>query len=216
MLTEFQGNPLLEDFMAAFELRDEVREGSRESLLGYRQTWYLTEVMFELRKKYSFAIPDETAIQMLVALSPIVEIGAGNGYWAKILSEKGADIIAYDTHPPLHSKNYYFGKGCQYFDVFFGDACVSAQYPDRTLFLCWPPYNESMAEVALKNYTGNTLVYIGEDSWGCTGNKEFHEMREGKEWELVDGYQLCRWEGIYDRLFVYNRVNKTKKEEANG
>ncbi len=44
--------------------------------------------------KYSWALPNEELLTEIASRSPIIEIGAGNGYWASLLSKKGADIIA--------------------------------------------------------------------------------------------------------------------------
>lgn len=49
-----------------------------------------------LRAKYAFAVPSERALAAIVALDPIVEMGAGTGYWARCLQARGADVLAYD------------------------------------------------------------------------------------------------------------------------
>ncbi|TDH73203.1 uncharacterized protein CCR75_003075 [Bremia lactucae] len=49
-----------------------------------------------LAMKYSWAIPDERALQIIKSFGPIVEMGAGNGYWARLLQLRDVDIIAYD------------------------------------------------------------------------------------------------------------------------
>ncbi|CAH0473306.1 unnamed protein product [Peronospora belbahrii] len=48
--------------------------------------------------KYSWAIPDERALQIIKHYGPIVEMGAGSGYWARLLQLRGVNIIAYDLH----------------------------------------------------------------------------------------------------------------------
>ncbi|KAF4318472.1 hypothetical protein BBO99_00006974 [Phytophthora kernoviae] len=48
--------------------------------------------------KYSWAIPDERALQIIKHYGPIVEMGAGSGYWARLLQLRGVDIVAYDLH----------------------------------------------------------------------------------------------------------------------
>jgi hypothetical protein len=48
---------------------------------------------------YSEAVPTTEALRALQALSPIIEVGAGRGYWARLLSELGCDIVASDLHP---------------------------------------------------------------------------------------------------------------------
>ncbi|KAL3666792.1 hypothetical protein V7S43_008412 [Phytophthora oleae] len=48
--------------------------------------------------KYSWAIPDERALQIIKHYGPIVEMGAGSGYWARLLQLRGVDVVAYDLH----------------------------------------------------------------------------------------------------------------------
>ncbi|EGZ05756.1 hypothetical protein PHYSODRAFT_532741 [Phytophthora sojae] len=48
--------------------------------------------------KYSWAIPDERALQIIKHYGPIVEMGAGSGYWARLLRLRGVDVVAYDLH----------------------------------------------------------------------------------------------------------------------
>ena len=50
----------------------------------------------EAQEIYAWAIPDERALRICEAFSPIVEIGAGAGYWARLLRDRGVDVAAYD------------------------------------------------------------------------------------------------------------------------
>ena len=61
--------------------------------------WVRLEVLGEpLCKKYAWAIPDERALQILASFSPLIEIGAGRGYWARLLRDQGVDILAFDKY----------------------------------------------------------------------------------------------------------------------
>ena len=57
-------------------------------------------LLAELKHYYSFAIPSQLALEFMKDYSPICEMGAGSGYWAKLLADRGVDIIAYDTVLP--------------------------------------------------------------------------------------------------------------------
>lgn len=46
--------------------------------------------------RFSWAIPDERAIRILHHFSPVVEIGAGDGYWAGLVEAAGGDVLAFD------------------------------------------------------------------------------------------------------------------------
>ena len=50
---------------------------------------------------FSCAIPTEGALQAIADLKmPVVEVGCGSGYWARLLRGRGVDVLAYDLHPP--------------------------------------------------------------------------------------------------------------------
>lgn len=46
------------------------------------------------------AAPNAAAVAALAACSPLVEVGAGLGYWARCLRATGADVLALDVCPP--------------------------------------------------------------------------------------------------------------------
>jgi hypothetical protein len=168
------------------------------------------EMRDHLRARYAYAIPNDKALKLLVRFAPLVEIGAGVGYWCHLLRERGVDIIAYDQKPPKDTthRNGYFNYGgtvgTLWTDVRYGTAVKAREHPDRTLFLCWPPYDESMAAKALGYYAGSTVAYVGEGRGGCTGDTRFHNTLE-REWEEVDSCRIPQWDGIHDALVIYQR-----------
>jgi len=63
------------------------------------QAWMRLEILGEpLIKKYAWAIPDEKALKIVAEFGPIIELGAGLGYWAWLLQQRGVDIIAFDKY----------------------------------------------------------------------------------------------------------------------
>jgi hypothetical protein len=54
------------------------------------------QIRHHLSRKYAFGVPGNYALDCLARYEPLVEIGAGTGYWARCLRERGADIVAYD------------------------------------------------------------------------------------------------------------------------
>lgn len=154
-------------------------------------------------RKYAWAIPSDEAVQKLVSLSPVVEVGAGTGYWAKLVSEAGGDIRAFDSSPPKFGTNKYKHTEA-WFPVERGQANVTSRFAHRTLFLCWPPYNTGMATEAIRAYKGKTVVFVGESQGGCTGNDEFHDMLRDR-FDRVESISIPRWSGIHDYMTVWNR-----------
>jgi hypothetical protein len=148
---------------------------------------------------YSWAIPTEEVIQELLEYSPLVEMGAGGGYWSYLIDQMGGDIIAYDKAPHYNSQSQ-----CKWYEVHIGEEEVLTQHYDRTLFLCWPPYDNLMAYNSLKNYKGDTLIYIGESNGGCTGEDNLFKLLE-KEWSLYKELSIPTWGGVYDMVYIYKR-----------
>ena len=161
---------------------------------------------FDLQGKFAYAIPNQEAINTLVGLSPLVEIGAGTGYWASLLTQAGADIICYDEQPGFN----HWCKHDPYHAIAVGGPEQIALHADRTLFLCWPPMSP-MASQALQQYQGRHVAYIGEPEGGCTANDEFF-MLLGQAWQERCHVDLPQWYGLHDCLWVYERSAEVRSE----
>lgn len=156
----------------------------------------------ELINKYSYAIPNNEAIKAIIKYSPLIEIGAGHGYWAFLLSQAGADIIAFDDYSwfgktVLDSKNFYM-------NIEKANHKILKNHPDRNLLLCWPPPFDDMAYKCLKCFKGKYFIYIGEDYKGCTANDKFHEYVYDN-FITVEQIEIPTWSDFYDKLFIYKR-----------
>ena len=155
-----------------------------------------------LRKVYAYAVPCDEALDAIATLSQIVEIGAGTGYWARLLSERGADVTCYDTF----ESHFDGGMHGLYFEVRKGgpEKLRLKSNAGRTLFLCWPPYGDSMANKCLANYRGDTLVYVGEGEGGCTADGKFHEALYA-DWTEGRCITIPQWDLIHDYCWIYRR-----------
>ncbi len=174
--------------------------------LSGRSDFYIRHI---LTRKYSWAIPNEEALQAVAEAGPVVEIGAGTGYWAALMRARGADVIAYDKHPVESGGNHYHPASREsWTEIVNGDESSAAKHPDRTLFLSWPVYDEPVAYNALQAYKGNRVVYIGEGWGGCTGDDKFHNLLE-RDWNLEKSVDIPQWDGIHDWLRVFTRKTPT-------
>ncbi|MCW2935172.1 MAG: hypothetical protein JWM19_6134 [Actinomycetia bacterium] len=181
---------------------------------GLRNVLDLTAHRKELAAIFAWAIPDEAALAALGQLGPLLECGAGTGYWAAVLSDYGADIVASDLAGVPRSGPPYAGDGSParnsghrpWADVLAFDALSAVRaHPDRVLFLCWPPFDEdAVSYAALRAYPGSTLAYIGEGHGGPTGTVRFHRELAAN-WGIVEQAALPTWPGLRDRLVVYRR-----------
>jgi len=157
-------------------------------------------------KVYSWAIPNDKAITLLRHFSPLIEIGAGTGYWAWMVERKdGGKVYAYDT---WHSQ---YPASMKWVNVKRGGPAMIKHRRDATLFLCWPPYDTPMAWKCLTNYTGEFFLYEGEGTHGCTGDDDFH-AELSMSWNLKDMIAVPRWPGISDTLMLYKRIKKRSKK----
>lgn len=115
-----------------------------------------------LAERYSYVVPDAHSLEVLRSLDPIVEIGAGTGYWASRLIGVGVDIVAFDQAPPDGDlPNRYHAPTPTWTAVRHGDQTVLRDYSDRTLFLCWAPLFSSLGD-CLTYYGGSTIACIGD------------------------------------------------------
>ncbi len=156
--------------------------------------------------RYSWAIPNDEALDALVAVrKPFVEIGAGNGYWASLLAQRGVSVECHDRDPGKHihgstSKLWHpVAEG--------GPGNITDAHRDHALLLVWPPYDDPMATDALLQYMkagGTTVAYVGEGNWGCTGDDEYHRILDA-HWHLSECIPLPVWQGIHDNLYLYGR-----------
>jgi hypothetical protein len=127
-------------------------------LLGEVESDGLTD----LAQRYSYVLPDDRALAALAGLGPLVEVGAGTGYWASRLRARGVDIVAIDQAPPDGERlNRYHSRTVTWTEVIAGDQTKLARYSDRALFLCWPPLFSTLGE-CLAYYTGNVVAVVGD------------------------------------------------------
>ena len=172
-------------------------------------SWQANRVRQEMVRRYAWAVPNDQAIQAIVERSPIIEIGAGRGYWAKLVAqEAGGDILAFDINPPnKEGRNYYHSEIGMFLPVTYGGVSKVRTYPDRTRLLCWPPYHREMGHKALKHHTGNCIIYIGEGDGGCTGDDGFHAHLT-THFEEVCVIDIPQWPCIHDHMWIYERKKK--------
>lgn len=94
----------------------------------------------ELALRYSYVLPEPRLLEVVRRHSPLVELGAGTGYWAYVLRLMDADVVAYDQAPIGSARqNRYHMNSRRWTDVMEGDIQAVLKHSDRALFLCWPP-----------------------------------------------------------------------------
>jgi hypothetical protein len=160
---------------------------------------YPTILQEELRNilvpRFSWAIPTESVLATIARYTPLIEVGAGTGYWADLLQRRHVDILPLDSAPPQHTWVPVMGGR--------GEWLISC-YAARTLMLCWPPAGSPMAAQTLERYRGSTVVYIGEPRGGSTGDEAFHDAL-AREWDAIERVTLPQWPSARDSLTIFRR-----------
>src|SRR4249920_2768731 len=91
----------------------------------------LDERRRELASLFSWAIPTEPALAVLAAHAPLVECGAGMGYWTALLRARGVDALAYDLAPPAPGKRndnrYHRGGREPWTEIWRASAATAAR-----------------------------------------------------------------------------------------
>lgn len=186
-----------------------------------------------IRRRWGFAIPDDTALDTLAAFaqpSGIIEIGAGLGYWAQLLTTRGVDVIAFDLHPPPSPANAWFAGIDPYHPIGEADADIAARHPDRTLLVIWPAKNQEWAATAAAGFHsagGHRLAYVGTSPGGRTADDQFHAQLGNHAvcvacaygvvsvpcicatpvlWQHVATHRLPHWPTDEDDLHLYRRA----------
>lgn len=221
-LPAFSGNPLLD-------------EHQRAGPVGRRHP-----VRQRLVRRYAYGIPNDDALDAIAAASPrgLVELGAGTGYWARLLHERGVDVVAYDLWPASSGRNRFVDDDVQWFPVQEGDERTAARHADRTLLLVWPTWNETWpadAVAAFHAAGGSTLVFVGEGPGGLTGDGVLH-ARLGAPgscvacslgvpdepcvcdvevlWRAVRGVSIPQWADADDACTVYERIDRETEQHC--
>ena len=160
----------------------------------------------ELASLFSWAIPIDAALGLLSKYAPLVECGAGMGYWLALLRARGVDAIGYDLGRPGRKNAYHRGARRPWTEIQHQSSVKAARrHRDRTLVLCWPPYDDDAASYqALRAYRGDVVIHIGERGEGATGSVRFHREL-ALNWMLAEELELPHWPRLQDRLMVYRR-----------
>lgn len=148
-----------------------------------------------------WSIPSKQSVEIIAKFirgEKILEVGAGSGMWAKLLSLEDIDIVATD--------DYTWDSKFRYYDVEKMSYVESIEkYRDReVLMLSWPNYQSEMAFESLKLFQGKYFIYIGEKrNLSCGTPKFFDEL--DSNWNQLFKIRIPRWTFIMDRIVIYRK-----------
>jgi len=193
-------------------------------------------LMREFCNEISWAIPTINVlkyIKEIVKNNVIIEIGAGNGLWAALLTIISCEILATDNYSWIDEgkedeedeeddETYYDIPYVKNEEEALSNYIYYKPNKSKILFLCWPPNNNPMSFNALKYFTeemnGKKFIYIGDMKGGLTGTDEFFDYlykyydEKIKTEKEIDELVMPNWYGNNSSIILYIR-NKTQNEK---
>lgn len=133
-----------------------------------------------LRRHYTYSAPSPCDIELIVkflAGDPLVEIGAGAGYWAYQLAQAGVQVDAYEPYPVGCAKGneYISANAHQWYTVtaWTADKVIERRPDAPALLICWPAHELT---IPLNRWRGRKLIFVGEHEGAVCGSDEFFAM----------------------------------------
>jgi hypothetical protein len=140
-------------------------------------------------------------VAALRAIAPLVEVGAGTGYWSALLQAAAVDVVA--TDPTAAGDVGYGFEGGRHGRVqplSAGQAIMA--YPDRAVFCSWPTQGEAWAlGAAFQMGAGQRMALIEGSTTGSRGLRRYLATR----FELISDIDIPRFPGCDDRLRIYRK-----------
>ena len=155
----------------------------------------------EYREKYCWSIVDEHSLEIIknhIIGKKTLEINCGKGFWTYCLRLLSCDIVATDL----------FTQDSSWITVEQLDAVSAVEKYNgecSVLFCCWPDYEKEYAYEALRKFTGDTLIYIGEGKTGNCATDSFFDYLKQNYQKLEIENTLQSWPFLNDRLSIYKK-----------
>jgi len=184
---------------------DSILEIIKENTFGNQLTTsyqpsylYLQE---RYREKYGWSIIDKETLELVknyIIGKKTLEINCGKGFWTFCLRTLGCDIVATDI----------IIQDSSWTTIEKLDAVSAVEKYNRecsVLFCCWPDYEKEYAYEAIRIFTGDTIIYIGEGKDGCCATDSFFEHLTQNYQKLEIENTLQSWPFVNDRLSIYTK-----------
>lgn len=133
---------------------------SEAEIIERENNWLRLEIIGQpLIHYYSWAIPNERAIRTIASFAPILEIGAGKGYWSYLLRKRGVPVRCFDQYPNKAHSWTLVEKGTPE-TIFSREDIASKKF--NTLLLCYPDENSELSSMCLDYFEGDYIIHVGE------------------------------------------------------
>lgn len=174
----------------------------------------MSSVYAPLSQQFAFAVPTEEVLEIVASLGkPVVEVGAGTGYWSWLLRNRGVDVIAYDAHDPSRGTDANRFVDSAYTEIIEAD-CASlfekkkdggpvgasgAVHADLALLCCFTWCDEMMKLgvnkwdfECLQGFGGDLVIFVGVWNIGPMAVAECETKTASLEFQqyLLDNFHV--------------------------
>ena len=146
---------------------------------------------------FGFAVLNRATVEFLRPYGPLLEVGAGLGYWAYELRQAGMDVAATDPHQTENWPENAVWTPAKRLTA----TRAIARYPGRNLLMCWPDRDKPWAAQALRAFRGARAVYVGEPPGGRTGTPDMFRAME-ELYQVETEREIPNFTLVNDRLQV--------------
>ena len=160
-----------------------------------------------LRRHYAYSVPSDEALDYIKSLGgSILELESGKAYWAKLLLEKGVDIVPTDLR---HAEQNPWVDGQAFTEVIQFQVGVDElfeRFSPTIVMVQWP--NERMSyvrDLLCKREHSVEVILVGEQCSIDKGTRELHKTLVENSWRLKKKIALPRFLPIHDSLRHYVR-----------
>lgn len=159
-----------------------------------------TKARSELTQKYAWAIPTPEVVQFIrenYLKGGIYEIGAGSGYWARMITQQWEhnDYYAFDDYS-THAFSH------RYYNV---EEVPILHFEGESIFFCWPTYTQEWAFSQLQAHQPKRVLYVGEGLGGCCAEDKFFDFLETNYIELEDLPKILSHKNIHDNFRIWEK-----------
>jgi hypothetical protein len=131
-----------------------------------------SRVLLRSLKTISYAIPSQQNLDLIARYAPLMEVGAGTGYWTAMLQARNVTITAYDAEPATQAGGMYFDR--TYTDV-----------KKATCLQLFNNNNDDQEEAMIIQNNNHTLLMVWPNNPDNIDNApEFHSPRLPPVWDL--------------------------------
>lgn len=153
-------------------------------------------------RKYPEYLPTDKNLETIVEYSPLLEVGAGNGYWSKKIDSSGGKIVSTDIFP------HDFKNEKTFYDISKEDHTIVLKHKDKSVLLCHPPSSDWSLDLLEMMEKGQEIIFVGE-VYGCDATPDFFKYLQTC-FDIIEVQDVIDWKSHNAKLIIAQKY--TDKE----